>query len=129
MVRTKRQHYVPRLHLRYLAGENPAGMVWTYDMIEGTWRPSTPENTAVESNIYSVKDQDGNHVDALEEWLTGIESKAAPIYRRMIGGDLPLGQDRADFAVFVSSLYARSPSILRAFAEGLGMASQATIQS
>ena len=120
--RTKRQHYVPRFYLAYFA--DAEGMVWTYDTEHNEVRAGTPENTAIETNFYSIKDEAGEYVDALEEWLSGIEDKAAPLYPKVLKGEALAGQEKADFSVFLSSLYTRSPAMIRAMAEVTGMIAQ-----
>ena len=116
--RTKSQHYVPRLHLRRFQGEQPKNMVWTYDKERGTARPSRVEETGCQSNFYSVQEADGTYNDMLDIWLQGVESDAAAPYEELLGGSIPTGQAKADFAVFVASLYARSPALIRANAIG-----------
>ncbi len=120
--RTKRQHYVPRFYLAYFA--DAEGMVWTYDTERNEVRAGTPENTAVETNFYSVRDEADEYVDALEEWLSGVEDKAAPLYPKVLKGELLDGQEKADFSVFLSSLYTRSPAMFRAISELTGIVAQ-----
>lgn len=93
-------------------------MVWCCDIETRTLRPSKPENTGFSGNYYSVQDEDGAWHDDIDDWLTTVEDKAAPIYRRLLQGAVPEGQERADFATFVASLYCRSPSVMSAAAAG-----------
>lgn len=99
-------------------------MVWTYDSHLGTMRCSTVENTGAEQNFYSVRQEDGSYFDDLDNWLTSVESAATAPYRTLLGGDFPTGQARMDFAVFVASLYARSPAMIRAHAQAYAQAIQ-----
>lgn len=118
MTRCKSQHYVPRLHLREFVGSSPKGMIWTYDKVADTQRPSLPERTGAANNFYSPRGLEGNFIDDLDQWLTGVEDKAAPSYRKLCNLEPLAPQERSDFATFVSSLHLRSPAILRAYAEG-----------
>lgn len=118
--RTKKQHYVPRLHLKHFAGNQPKGMVWTYDMRAGVARPLKPMETGAQNNFYSVQRQDGSYYDELDRWLQGVEANAIPGYERLLRGEIPQGQERADFATFVASLHVRSPTMIKAAAEGYG---------
>ena len=120
--RAKRQHYVPRFYLAYFA--DAEGMVWTYDTERNEVRAGTPQNTAVETNFYSVRDEADEYVDALEEWLSGVEDKAAPLYPKVLKGEMLDGREKADFSVFLSSLYTRSPAMIRAMAEIMGTITQ-----
>lgn len=122
--RSKRQHYVPRLHLRRFISNQPKNMVWTYDKERGTARPSRVEETACQSNFYSVRGADGVYNDMLDIWLQGVESDAASPYEELLSGSIPSGQAKADFAVFVSSLYVRSPALIRANAVGFAQFTQ-----
>ncbi len=49
---------------------------------------------------------------------SGVENDAAGPYEELLNGNIPSGQAKADFSVFVSSLYARSPALIRANARG-----------
>ncbi|MFD1786529.1 DUF4238 domain-containing protein [Sphingomonas floccifaciens] len=117
--RTKDQHYVPQMHLRHFRGDSPKNMIWTYSKSRGTVRPSRVEETGFKKNFYSVRAGNGDYVDDLDTLLGGIESKAAPVYERLLAGEIPDGQDRADFAAFVATCYSRSPALIRAYAESI----------
>jgi hypothetical protein len=58
--------------------------------------------------------------------LSLTESNATPIYEKLLLGEIPKGEDRGKFAWFVGTMYARTPGMVRMFAEamgsGLGMA-------
>jgi hypothetical protein len=122
--RPKAQHFVPRFYLANFVDED--GMVWTYDPVSDSVRASTPEKTAVQTNFYSAMDADGNYIDAIETWLSGVGSKAADLYPKVLRGEVLKGQARADFAVFVSSLFARSPAQVNFAAEMIGAFAQMT---
>ncbi len=121
-VRTKRQHYVPRFYLSHFAAAE--GIIWTYDCQRDEVRPNSPENTAVETNFYSVKSDDGTYDDRLEKWLSEVESKAAPLYEALVAGKIPVDQEKADLAVFLASLHTRSPALITAAAELKGAMTQ-----
>ena len=118
--RPKKHHFVPQLHLRYFTGIDPKGMVWTYDAGSDRVSPSLPKETAAETNFYSTVDDGGNHLDDIEEWLAKVESAAAPVYEKLIRGEIPLEQERADFSTFLASMYTRTHSMRRIFAEMQG---------
>ena len=120
--RPKRQHYVSRFYLEYF--EDSDGLVWTYDTAGNDIWPASPENTAVQANFYSPKDESGEYLDNIEDWLAGVETTAAPLYARVIDGKVLADQERADFSVFLASLYARSPANIRASSEFQGYAMQ-----
>src|ERR1700722_9142062 len=117
----KRQHTVPRLHLRHFVGRDPEGHVWSYESRSGRVWSATPENTAVESHFYSAERTDGTMDTAIEEHLSKIESLAAPVYSALLRGEIPdKCQERANFAHFLSLMYARTGSMRRVAAESYG---------
>lgn len=116
--RPKRQHYVPRFYLEHFADSD--GYVWTYDSTDGSSRKARAEQTAVETNFYSVRDASGDHFDEVEKWLAEIEDRAAPIYPRVLRGERLVGEEREVFALFVASLHTRSPAMINATARGYG---------
>jgi hypothetical protein len=116
--RTKRQHYVPRFYLAYFIDAD--GFVHTYDKQEGICRAAKPEDTAKESNFYSFDGPDGEHVDQLESTLSEIESLAAPVHARLIEGQIPKSDDREAYALFLATLYIRTPAMVNAMARFYG---------
>ncbi|WP_352788821.1 DUF4238 domain-containing protein [Mesorhizobium sp. M0619] len=118
MSRPKKQHFVPRFYLANFV--DPEGKVWTYDKREGSARADRAENTAAETNFYSIKGLDGEYNDQLEEWLAKVESAAAPLYPKLLRGETLKGQERFDFSLFIATLYTRSPAMLNATARLYG---------
>src|SRR5690242_13110279 len=115
--RPKRHHYVPRLHLSRFVGDAPKNMIWTFDNQTERWRASTVENTAVQANFYSFETNDGPN-DQLENLLADIESDAASPYEMLLADQIPSGQKKADFAVFLATLHVRTPAMINAAARG-----------
>jgi hypothetical protein len=113
----KSHHYSPVLHLRNFVGIAPAGHIWTYDKQSGNSRSSIPEETGFETHFYSVEKDDGTKDTTIEKFLADVESKAAPVYRGLLEGQLPEGQPKADFANFLAAMFARTPSLRRMFGE------------
>jgi Protein of unknown function (DUF4238) len=71
-----------------------------------------------------VTGPDGEYNDRIETWLSDVESKAAPVYERLLDGEIPSGQERAEFATFVASLHVRTPAQLRKAGEAIGYVNQ-----
>ncbi len=123
----KRQHYIPRMHLKQFVGVQPKGQVWTYDAETGAVRSATPENTAVETHFYSVKAADGTMDTRIEEYLSGVESSAAPVYEALLRGELPGDpQLRVYFSEFLATMYVRTPGMRRMHAEIMSRGAQIT---
>ncbi|WP_049730531.1 DUF4238 domain-containing protein [Rhizobium ecuadorense] len=116
--RTKRQHVVPRFYLRYFTQAD--GELWTHDCISGNARKTTPEKTAYETNIYTPVGEDGVRVDLIEDTLAKIESRAAEIYPDLLSFKKLSDVAKLDFAVFLATMFTRSPAQLRQFAQFMG---------
>ena len=103
----KAQHTVPNLHLRNFAGTQPAGQVWTYDCVNGKSWSQIPEETGTSTHFYSVLKEDGTQDTRIEELLSANESRAAPVYKRLLGGEIPKidTQARVYFAEFLAMMY------------------------
>ena len=120
--RPKKQHYVPRFYLANFV--NSRGMVWNYDLQLNEVRELAPENTAVETNFYSPENEDGEYFDELEEFLQLVETTAAELYPIVLEGERLNREEKEEFAIFVASLYLRSPAMVTAFAEVTGYLAQ-----
>lgn len=114
MQTTKRQHFIPRLHLQHFVGMEPNGQVWTYESLTGNVRSAVPEETAVETHFYSIEEPDGTMNTRIEDFLASVESKAAPVYESLLHNEMPTDpQKRADFADFLAFMYVRTPAMRR----------------
>ena len=83
---TRRQHYVPRSYLCHFTSFAPEdkNCIWTYDKNGGCPRLQSPVSSAVEKDIYSIKDSNTKPSDYIEtEILTPIENEALPILDRL----------------------------------------------
>jgi hypothetical protein len=109
------QHIVPVLCLKHFTDQR--GHVWTFDKTLKKHRSSRPEETATVGHYYSVEREDGSMDTTIEDVFTAIENEAAPVYEKMVAGELPKGSDREAFAQFLGIMYTRSPESRR-----LGMA-------
>lgn len=90
-------------------------MVWTFDTVKEKWRTSLVENTGVQSNFYSIETNEG-HDDSIEKLLSDIETDAEGPYTDLLQGRIPQGQARANFSVFLATLYLRTPAVIEAVA-------------
>ncbi len=78
----KRHHYIPKILLNnFLDDKN---RLWVYDKEKGKLYPSTPKNIFVQKNLYRILNFDGDYSYEAEEELSRIESRAAPVIRRII---------------------------------------------
>ncbi len=121
----KKQHTVPRLHLQYFAGQNPAGQVWTYDAVGARQWSAIPTETCVQTHFYSAERDDGTKDARLEEFLAKVEGGAAPVYEGLLRGRLPQNpQSRLDFAQFLALMHTRTTAMRRMAGEIRGRGAQ-----
>ncbi len=121
----KKQHTIPRFYLKRFAGSNPDGMVWTYDAKEGKQWSATPENTCTQTHFYSVERDDDTMDTRLEEFLSKFESRAAPVYEKLLQRELPqAGQAREVFARFLALSYTRTTTMRHLAGEIVGKSAQ-----
>ncbi|MCI5057098.1 MAG: DUF4238 domain-containing protein [Flavobacteriales bacterium] len=114
----KKHHIIPQMHLRHFAGHSPKGHVWTYDTKSNEPRSATTENTAVETHFYSVQMEDGSMNTLMDDYITDVEAKAAPIYRNILDGKIPdKDQKKADFSTFLAIMYFRTTAMRKMSAE------------
>jgi len=113
----KGQHQMPRFYLERFAGREPEGQVWSYDMDTGKVWSATPENTAKETHLYSVTLEDGQRITDLEDFIAGVEGKAACVYDKLLAGEKIEGQERADLASFFAMTFVRTSAFRRIYAE------------
>jgi Protein of unknown function (DUF4238) len=116
--RPKDHHLIPQMHLKHFTDTN--GMVWTYHKASGNLSRAVPRETCIQRNFYAVERDPGQYNDDLEECLSLVESNATPIYEKLLLGEIPKGEDRGKFAWFVGTMYARTPGMVRMFAEAMG---------
>ena len=110
----KSQHTIPRLHLQHFAGRQPAGQVWTYDAIAAKQWSAIPDETCVQTHFYSAERDDGTMDTRLEDFIAGVESRAAPVYEGLLKGTMPSdAQARFDFAQFLALMHTRTTAMRR----------------
>jgi hypothetical protein len=84
-------------------------------------RSAVPQETATETHFYSAERADGSFDTTIETHLADVESKAAPVYKRLVSCLIPgYSQERADMAAFIALLYVRTPAMRREAGELIG---------
>lgn len=74
----------------------------------GANRQVSPRDTTVRKHFYSI-DVDEGRDPAVEAVLEKIETVAAPIIGRLLGGSFPVGTERLELALFVAMCWLRTP--------------------
>lgn len=116
--RVKKQHFVPRFYLANFCDAD--GYLWTHDSRLEKPRRTLPENTGFETNIYSPEAEEGKRIDYIEETLSVVESAAAPLIQKLLRCESIDGKEKADMALFIACMFARSPAQLRQNANFFG---------
>jgi hypothetical protein len=84
-----------------------------------------PQETCVQTHFYSAERDDGTMDTRLEEFLSLVESHAAPIYENLLKGRLPQDQRaRMDFAQFLALIHTRTTAMRRMAGEIRGRGAQ-----
>ena len=110
----KRHHYIPQMLLKNFLDDR--GRFWVFDKIEGKLHQCTPRNTFVQKNLYRTLNFDHeNYSYEAEEELSRIESRAAPVIRRIIecarNNEYPqlIPEDRKSWKRFMLAMARRTP--------------------
>ncbi|TQV68337.1 DUF4238 domain-containing protein [Denitrobaculum tricleocarpae] len=118
MTRTKKQHFVPRFYLSNFT--NDEGKLWTHDSLKNTLRQTTPDKTAYEKNFYSPVNEDGSRSDFIEDSLSKIEGVTSKIIPDLLSLKALDQETKSDFAIFLATMFSRSPAQLRQIAAFYG---------
>ncbi|WP_079074873.1 DUF4238 domain-containing protein [Streptomyces atriruber] len=104
----RRHHTVPRLLLRRFAeGER----IVRVPLNGGKRRVVGIADVTIRRDFYSMRDASGQLDDTVEDLLAELESKAATVIRRVIGGAWPLPtEERAVLAECIAAQHARIPA-------------------
>lgn len=114
----KRNHYVPEFYLKSFALPVPGHRkpkIWVYDKDGGPPRPQSPKDTAVISDIYTIRHVDGVRSDFLEQTFAECESAVSPIFERWKEPDAkPAVKEILIVSEFLAYLYLRVPRTIDA---------------
>jgi len=112
----KRQHYVPQFLLReFLNGD---GKLSVYVRGKGHSFRAAPENVACQ-RYYNAAKLDSGEIDTqtIEKELSQIEAAGSEVMRLLVSGTSPTSEQRAQFALFLTSQDFRSPRRRQEFAD------------
>ncbi len=105
----KRQHFLPRF---YLDGFGREGMLAVYDRTLNEMRVQKPEGTGVIGHFYTLEDNHGRKRFELEQALSEVEDKAAPIIKKLANKEELTADERSDMAIFVALGMCRTPDLI-----------------
>jgi hypothetical protein len=114
----KRNHYVPEFHLKSFALPIPGRrkpIIRVYDKDGGSTRQQSPKDTAVMSDLYSIRNVEGVQPHFLEQDFAKCESAVKPILERWKEpGVKPAVKELFVVSEFLAYLYLRVPRTIDA---------------
>lgn len=107
----KRQHFIPRFHLKRFSRERGGrDYLFQLDVHRGRPQRIQPEEAASRRYFYATLDEEGNRNNRIEGFLALVERHAAPAFKRLLEAPEKLSDsDRATIAFFLALLDARTP--------------------
>lgn len=108
-----KQHYVTKSYLKRFC-RSRSGTLWVYDRDKNEYRQQSPNNTAMEKDIYTFVDPEGRNRYDVEQFFAVIESKVADVIEAADAGNVLTAEQTEWLAVFVAAAYVRTPDHLEA---------------
>lgn len=116
-----RNHFVPEWYQKLFGvPDQERPLVWVYDKDQPNCDPQLrqPENTGVEGNLYSFRNQEGEHDDSLEKLFARQEGYVQPIIQNWLEPKAkPSEEEILRSAEFVATFFHRVPRIIDAARE------------
>jgi hypothetical protein len=114
-MRHKRQHYVPRSYLRaWCDPDCPPGQtsyVWRFQKNGGAPRNKSPEKLFHQTDMYTVRTEDGERDLTLETNLSRLEGEFTKLRRDKLDKRAPLTSEECLYlCMFVAAMTGRTPS-------------------
>jgi hypothetical protein len=114
-----RQHYVPKVYLKAFTDASPpdgwppdrpyAPTVWVIDPTTlGTPQRRSPANILWANSLYTTEADDPSR-PAIEEGLSRLESRYAPVRDAVVRGDVLSAEQYRTLVLFVGALFGRVP--------------------
>lgn len=124
-------HLVPRFYLEgFTDPDVPSGhcpFVWLLGFATGSWKRKSPRNVATSPDYYLLANGSENKDESCEQFLSRIESVAAPVIRSLNTLCEPLSEkDRRAIAWFAALMEARLPARIRHVQGFVGEVTKAT---
>lgn len=114
----RRNHYVPEFYLKSFVLPIPGHRkpkIWVYDKEGGPPRQQSPKDTAVMSDIYTIRNVEGVQPHFLEQAFAECESAVKPILERWKEpGAKPVVKEILVVSEFLAYLYLRVPRTIDA---------------
>ena len=106
MPNSRRHHFLPQFYLRGFCRNNN---FWIFDRHKSEYRMQSPINTAIETDYYSFRNNDGSLDPSLESFLSKIEGSASPIIKKIERQEILNDNDKEKLATFIGILMFRIP--------------------
>ena len=112
----RRHHVVSKFYLRYFANDNER--LTTVVLPGDRTFPQSIGDASVQTDYYTVIDQEGQHSDAAEQVLSLMEAHAATAWRQVAAGAWPLPDGhRGSVAAWVALQLLRGSSVRNSMSE------------
>jgi len=107
----KRQHYLSEFYLRGFVDPYNKPYVWLYEKGNKIIRKASPKDLCVLKEYYSFTTPEGEKdSESFENFLAMIETKVAPIFKRIEIGEIPEEDERWWFSFFIAFMMTRVPN-------------------
>ncbi|MEP6958436.1 MAG: DUF4238 domain-containing protein [Nitrospirota bacterium] len=115
MAKHKKQHYIPSSYLKAWCDENiPKGhtpYVWVFNADGSYSKKKAPENIFHETDMYTIKREDGSRDLVLERGLSQLEGTFSRIRKRTLAQGRPIDEtDRLLLCAFIAAMHSRTPA-------------------
>lgn len=109
--RKRRHHFLPKFYLHGFTDPDLPSHLWVYEKGGKEPRQISVTDAAVEKDYYAFTKVDGTKdTIAIEDSFAALESKIAPLYRRLVAGEPLAPLDRAYWALFMGLMFTRVPN-------------------
>jgi hypothetical protein len=104
----RKQHIISQMHLRHFCDRD--GDLYVYEKGKEV-RKSTPPNEAVKRDYFECKVPGYETNFAVEKMLGRLEYAASKVYKKLLSGERPSGEEAAAWTLYVASLFLRSRKV------------------
>ena len=110
MPKPRRHHYLPQFYLNYFT--NNDGYFYIFDEEKSEIRKQTPINTALEKDLYTVKQSNGEDSYLLEKIFSEYESQAKILFEKIKKQEELCYEEKYIMSFFVALMQTRTPSAI-----------------
>lgn len=102
-----KQHTVPKFYLKQFVPDGEDHVLYRYGLDGANAERVSCRKATTEDHFYSLSREDGTWDTTLEDSLGKIETKVAPMLKRLLDGRTPTVDDRVGIAFFIALMLYR----------------------